>query len=125
SGGVSQSRGGPATRVRITRAPGYEYPVRLRYFPIRAKVAAAGMQGGQDGSLDIPIWNGRPVDDDHEIMRDGWATFADPEDELILHAPAGAGFGPPQQRSPEAVENDLLQQLITPNHATTHYGYEI
>jgi N-methylhydantoinase B/oxoprolinase/acetone carboxylase alpha subunit len=123
--GAGQYRGGPAERITIRRHPDYPHPVRMRYFPIRAKVKAAGMQGGHDGTLDIPLWNGQPATDDSEIIRDGWATFTHPDDTLTLHAPAGGGFGPPHKRSPEAIQHDIRQQLLTPHEAEKTYGHTV
>ena len=123
SAGAGQYRGGPAERITVRRLPGYSEPVRMRYFPVRAKVPASGMQGGGDGTLDVPVWNGEPAAPDSEIMRDGWATFADPDDELTLYAPSGGGFGPSEKRSRDAIETDLKQELITLPRATTDYGY--
>jgi N-methylhydantoinase B/oxoprolinase/acetone carboxylase alpha subunit len=122
--GAGQFRGGPAARITIRKLPGYPGTIRMRYFPIRAKIPASGMHGGHDGTLDTPLWNGQPADEDSEIVRDGWATFTTDHDTLTLHAPAGGGFGPPEDRDPAAIAHDLRQELITPREAQATYGYQ-
>ena len=121
--GAGQFRGGPAERITFQRLPGYELPVRMRYYPIRAKVPASGMQGGLDGTLDSPLWNGLALPEDSEILRDGWATFRTAQDTLTIHAPSGGGFGPPEMRDPAAVAMDIKQGLLTPSAAQHHYPH--
>jgi N-methylhydantoinase B/oxoprolinase/acetone carboxylase alpha subunit len=123
--GAGQFRGGPAERITFQRLPGYEHPVRMRYYPIRANIPAAGMQGGLDGTLDAPLWNGAPVPEDSEILRDGWATFRTAHDTLTVHAPSGGGFGPPHLRDPNAVAADITQQLLTPETARSQYPHAV
>jgi N-methylhydantoinase B/oxoprolinase/acetone carboxylase alpha subunit len=122
SAGAGQYRGGPAERITFRRLPGYNEPVRMRYFPMRSKVAAAGMQGGREGTLDIPLWNGVPLGSDSEIIRDGWATFRTPDDELTIYAPSGGGFGPPDKRDPDAIQADIKRELLTSQGAKQQYG---
>ena len=37
--------------------------------------------------------------------------------------PGGGGYGDPHQRDRAAIERDLLDGLITPEHARARYGY--
>jgi N-methylhydantoinase B/oxoprolinase/acetone carboxylase alpha subunit len=124
SGGAGQFRGGPAARIVVRRLPGYERPVRMRYFPIRAAVKPAGMLGGHAGTIDVPLWNGKGVPPDHEIARDGWTTFRTDQDELTFDAPAGAGYGDPKGRDPKAIEADIRAGLVTRDGAARDYGYQ-
>ena len=120
--GAGQYRGGPAERITITRLPYYEESMRIRYFPVRAKIPASGMNGGQPGTLDVPTWNGQQVGPDHEIMSEGWATFVNPNDSLTFYAPSGGGFGRPENRDPEAIKIDIRQEIFTPEGAKTIYN---
>ncbi len=124
SPGAGQYRGGPAARVVVRRLPGYERPVRMRYFPIRAAVPATGMLGGKEGTIDVPLWNGAPAAADSEIIRDGWATFRSDDDELVFQAPSGAGYGDPRRRDRRAIEADIRSGIVTPEGARRDYGYD-
>ena len=45
------------------------------------------------------------------------------EDTLVFETPGGGGFGAPRSRAPEAIENDLADDLISENTAEIEYGY--
>jgi N-methylhydantoinase B/oxoprolinase/acetone carboxylase alpha subunit len=122
SAGAGEFRGGPATRITMRRLPGYTHPVRMRYFPIRGTVPAAGMHGGADGTVDTPLWRSEQLDADSVIIREGFAHFAEDDDVLTFHAPSGAGFGNPADRSAEAIAHDIRQGLLTPEGAARMYG---
>jgi N-methylhydantoinase B/oxoprolinase/acetone carboxylase alpha subunit len=123
SAGAGQHRGGPAAQVVVRRLPAYAEPVRMTYSPMRSVVPAPGMSGGQDGTLDLPLWNGEPVAMDSPIRRDGWAMFRTDVDELTFHAPSGAGFGDPHARDRSAIEADIRTGLVTPEGAARDYGF--
>ena len=123
--GAGEFRGGPAVRISVRRAPGYPVPVRMFYAPIRAAVPAAGMFGGAEGTIDVPIWNGERVAPESQIRRDGWVTFQSDDDQLTFHVAAGAGYGPPLSRDQRAIEADIRSGLITPQRAARDYGYGV
>ncbi len=120
--GAGRHRGGPAARVGVRRLPGYPLPVRMFYTPIRGSVAAPGMFGGRDGTLDVPVWNGSPLPADSPMRRDGWVMFRADSDQLIFHAPSGAGFGDPSERDPAAIAEDIGSGLVTSAGAARDYG---
>jgi 5-oxoprolinase (ATP-hydrolysing)/N-methylhydantoinase A len=124
SAGAGRRRGGPAQRITVRKLPGYEPPIRLRYAPIRGEIPAPGLFGGQSGTLDSATWNGQPITPDSELGRDGWTSLRSAEDELTFHVPAGGGFGPPAERSPGLIEQDLRLELITPEGARRDYGFD-
>lgn len=76
----------------------------------------SGILGGGDspnGFLSI-----RGTSDDagrHVIVRAG--------DRIVSHIPGGGGYGEPSKRDPEMVKKDLLNELISPEHARLYYGY--
>ncbi|HET7276033.1 MAG TPA: hydantoinase B/oxoprolinase family protein [Longimicrobiaceae bacterium] len=119
--GAGEFRGGPAQRITFKRQAGYESTVRMRYFPIRSKIAAEGVLGGCGGTIDEPLWNGKPVPPESEIMRDGWVTFRDDDDRLTIHVPSGGGFGEPEKRNLAAIQSDIAQELLTEECAARQY----
>jgi N-methylhydantoinase B len=42
---------------------------------------------------------------------------------FALVTPGAGGYGPPDERAPEAVARDLAEGVITPEVAATTYGY--
>lgn len=93
------------------------------YTPIRGSVRAPGMFGGRAGTVDMPLWSGRPVPQDSRVRRDGWVMFRTDGDELTFHVPSGAGFGDPRERDRTAIEADIWRGLVTPEGAARDYGY--
>jgi N-methylhydantoinase B len=45
-------------------------------------------------------------------------------DRIVSQIPGGGGYGNPRERNREAVARDLQNELITPEHAREHYGYD-
>jgi N-methylhydantoinase B len=41
--------------------------------------------------------------------------------QIVTDAGGGGGYGPPSERDPAAVRNDLREGYITEAHARTHY----
>jgi N-methylhydantoinase B/oxoprolinase/acetone carboxylase alpha subunit len=123
SSGAGQFRGGPAERLTLRRLPGHSGPVRIFYIPIRGVVPASGMLGGGEGTLDLPLWNGRLIASDSEIRRDGWTIFRADSDELTFHVASGGGYGDPHKRDRAAIEADIRSGLISREAAARDYGY--
>ncbi|TXI80863.1 Acetophenone carboxylase delta subunit [Cupriavidus sp. H19C3] len=45
-------------------------------------------------------------------------------DRIVSHIPGGGGYGDPRRRSRAAIEDDLRNGLISPEHARDKYGYQ-
>jgi len=77
----------------------------------------SGILGG--GGLPKRILSIRGAQDDagrHVRLRAG--------DRIVSRIPGGGGYGDPTRRDRHAVEDDLRNGLITPEHAKLAYGYE-
>jgi N-methylhydantoinase B len=48
-----------------------------------------------------------------------------PGDVFVIRTSGGGGLGPPDQRSPEAVHDDLAEGRVTPEGARRDYGFEV
>ncbi len=46
-------------------------------------------------------------------------------DQLRYRTPAGAGFGPPSERDPDAIREDVLEGYVTPEAAHRDYDFDI
>ena len=86
----------------------------------RTDHAPYGLFGGKPGSNSRNILN--PDSGEREELP-GKVTRTVRAGTVIRHEQAGAGgYGPPEERSPAAVEADLRDGKITPEYAARHYG---
>ena len=81
-----------------------------------------GLFGGEDGTPGRVEINHRGAD-----AADAPSKFpyraARVGDRLLLVAPSGGGYGPPSERDPAAVREDLADGLISPGRARELYGF--
>ena len=81
-----------------------------------------GLFGGEDGTPGRVEINHRGAD-----AADAPSKFpyraARVGDRLLLVAPSGGGYGPPSERDPGAVREDLADGLISPGRARELYGF--
>jgi N-methylhydantoinase B len=114
SGGPGRLRGGLGQRVRLA-APKLLEPYRLSLFADRIHNPAPGLEGGHAGQPgEAKLGDGRALDPKRtaEIR---------PGDEVILVTPGGGGLGPPEEREPAAVAEDLLNGLVSRDAAERVY----
>lgn len=55
----------------------------------------------------------------------GRQVLVKPGDQIVSHIPGGGGYGNPQERDRAAIEMDLKNGLISPEHAKQYYGYAV
>ena len=48
----------------------------------------------------------------------------EPEDIVRIHTGNGGGFGKPEERDKKLIEEDLLNEYITPEQAQKYYKYK-
>ncbi len=105
SGGLGRTRGGLGQIIEIAPAKGYEFDFSAMFD--RVHHAAAGRDGGGAGAAGVV-----QLDDGTRLRQKGW-QHVPAGSRLILKAPGGGGFGPPQERCPKAVENDLIAGYVS------------
>ncbi|MGB0553304.1 MAG: hydantoinase B/oxoprolinase family protein [Alphaproteobacteria bacterium] len=116
SGGAGQFMGGLGQEVEIEITA--EDDVRLSMMSDRQKYAAKGLLGGLEGAkVEIDKSDGTKP---HPKARSVLA----PGDKLTLLFGGGGGYGPPDARDPDAVQNDLRNGYITAEYAKRHYGID-
>lgn len=115
TGGAGRQRGGLGIR-RDVRVLGHEAEVSLladrrRHRPYGLKGGGAGVPGAD-----------RVVVDGTERPIEGKTTLTLGDGDLVsLRTPGGGGFGPPEDRTIEAIERDIRQDRITAASAAAHY----
>lgn len=116
SGGAGQFRGGPGQEVVLRNDTGH--PMTVFSMANRTEFAAQGLKGGQPGAFREHLVNGMaiPPQGRHELA---------PGDALTLREAGGAGFGPPERRSPTAVADDVARGYLSQAQAKEIYGMEV
>ena len=115
SGGPGRYRGGLGHRV-VYAGMRLSEPYRLSPFTDRVRHPAPGLEGGLAGAAG-----------QFELL-DGTALHAkrtialEPEKQLVIGLPGGGGIGSPLERDPEAVRQDVLDELVSIEQAREAYG---
>jgi len=112
SGGVGRQRGGMGLR-RVYQAT---HDCRVRVDLTRQLSQSWGLFGGGPGAHGkVEGGPGVVFDGDQAVLTAGqW---------FALVTPGAGGYGPPDERAPEAVARDLAEGVITREVAATTYGY--
>ncbi len=120
SAGAGQHRGGMGAIYEIEVLE--ENGADAFLFGERGRFSPKGIVGGGDAAMNVF----------HYQQNDGWAQ---PEmvskmrgirlqhgQAVRLETPGGGGYGQSAKRDPVQVAKDVRQELITPEHADSHYG---
>ena len=97
SGGAGQFRGGLGQDILIRNAS--KHPMVLAFLAERTKQPAPGLAGGGFGEVGSLIIDGEVVDPKRQHI-------LQPGGQILMRTPGGGGYGPPRQRSPEAIVHD-------------------
>jgi N-methylhydantoinase B len=111
SGGAGRQRGGMGLR-RIYRA---EADTRLRVGGARTLSAPWGLQGGMPGGKGDFIYGEgvTPYQHGSGELKEGQV--------VTIITPGAGGYGPPSERTPEAVRRDIAERRITEDQARAVY----
>lgn len=116
SGGPGKFRGGLGQDIEVEVR--CDEPIRFSLMSDRHKYPPRGIAGGMDGSKTVvELSDGtRP----HQKAR----TVLQPGEKIWLHFPGGGGFGDPEERAREAIEDDIRKGYVSPEAAKKHYNYK-
>ncbi len=115
SGGPGRRRGGPGQEI-VLKCVARE-PITLTIRPDQIIYPAPGLFGGQPGGLGAVWLNGQ------RIERFPPMEFR-PGDICVIRVPGGGGYGPPREREPSRVAQDVKHGYVTPQAARDMYGRE-
>lgn len=117
TGGAGRHRGGLGIR-RDVRVLGHEAEVSL--LGDRRRHQPYGLDGGKPGATGAD----RLIVDGEERSIDGKTTLNLADGDLVsVRTPGGGGFGPPAERSVDAIERDLRQDRTTVKHIAEEYPH--
>ena len=118
SGGPGRHRGGAGVE-RVWRILGG--PSQVSVCCERMKSPPFGLAGGRAGAPARVVAVG-PDGIERELNSKG--SFTVPADgQLCLRAPGSGGFGPPAERDPARVRDDVIAGHVTPESALRDYGH--
>lgn len=113
SGGAGRFRGGLGQDIEIEVTG--RHPVYLSTSVERMKLPAAGAAGGAPGLPATLVKNGS------EYLHPKARSMLKPGETVTVRTPGGGGFGPPGDRSPEAVKRDLAEGYVGAQQAAARH----
>jgi N-methylhydantoinase B len=118
SGGPGTYRGGLGHWV-VLKGVRADKPYRFSPFFDRTNNPAQGYAGGAPGAPGAYRLE-RPTEVVHPNPKA--TVWVEPGTEIVMGLPGGGGFGHPFARDPERVRADVLDELVSPEHARDDYG---
>ncbi|MEM6428554.1 MAG: hydantoinase B/oxoprolinase family protein [Deinococcota bacterium] len=113
SGGPGATRGGPGQKIVMRCTAKKSLLLTIR--PDLMKFPAPGLNGGADGARGNVFLNDEGIT---RFIPLDWH----PGDEVTLVVPGGGGFGDPQERTKEAILEDVALGLVSAEAAKDVYG---
>lgn len=114
SGGVGMMRGGLGQFMEVGARDGYEFDISAMLD--RIDHPARGRQGGGNGAPTVI------KREDGSPMQGKGRQFVPPGGRVCMAFPGGAGYGPTDQRDPQAIQRDLALGYISAQAAADAYG---
>ena len=117
SGGPGRWRGGMGQTLEVSVAGEGDWMANMMLD--RLRFAAEGYGGGGAGAVgEAALAAGGPLPGKGRVL-------LKPEARMILELPGGGGYGPPWERDPELVREDVAQGFVTADRARHVYGVTI
>ncbi len=121
SGGPGRMRGGIGRKM-VIRVPQDEKapqgPTTVAVQAGRFRYPPEGLFGGKPGARAQFLKNQNPADP-------SGLTFCEPGDVLSFYSAGGGGYGPPQERDPEAVAADVQNGYVSVERARRDYAVAV
>ena len=117
SGGAGRTRGGLGQRTELSCRSGA--PWSISALIDRTRFAGPGVEGGREGALgEFLSGDGRPLQPKRLVQLDA-------DEHIRLNPAGGAGYGPPSERDPERVLQDVVDGYVSIEAAAREYGVEV
>lgn len=112
SGGAGKFRGGPAQSISFHVTS--DFPVSMTIRHERVKFPPRGLLGGKPGAAGREYVNGTQIPSKVRMN-------LQPGDLVRFDTPGGGGFGPPSERDPASLAQDVANGLVTAQGVTRDY----
>jgi N-methylhydantoinase B len=116
SGGAGRWRGGLGTR-RVWRVLGHE--AHAAVCCERTVTPPFGLAGGRDGGA-MRLWLERLDGTTQPLISKG-AFCVPPDGRVVMEAPGSGGYGPPAERDPAHLADDVADGYVSPEAAERDY----
>ena len=119
--GAGWRRGAPA--LQVDYGPIADGELTVAYVSDGEKNPAVGVQGGLNS---VPAWNLRYTRKNQKepLPQSGLIDLA-PGERVSCLSQSGGGYGPPEEREPSRVRNDVLEGIISPERARQVYRVSV
>lgn len=119
--GAGWRRGAPA--LQVDYGPVGDGELTIAYVSDGEKNPAVGVRGGRNS---VPSWNVRFKNGERRehLPQSGLVELA-PDERISCLSQSGGGYGPPEEREPERVRDDVLHGIVTPERAREVYRVAI
>ena len=124
TGGAGQFRGGLGVRRDVEVC---DHEATFSLLADRRRHAPYGIEGGEDGARgDDRLVRGGAGDGDgtEESLPPKTTRDLEPGDVVSIRTPGAGGYGPPEERDPEAVRRDIRLGKVSREAAIEEYGLE-
>jgi 5-oxoprolinase (ATP-hydrolysing) len=122
TGGPGRQRGGLGQRMRARRLDGGTEAISVGLFPEGSGVEHPGLFDGLAGGPPYAGVRGPDPGSWHDVGTGELVSLFDDRTQIEAQIAGGAGFGPPLERSLDALEADLDNGYVTPEGAVRNYG---
>jgi N-methylhydantoinase B len=100
-----------------------EDPITIAYFGTCAEFPPKGILDGQAGGA-VEIYKCQEDEEQVDLPTIGVEEIT-PEETVVSTTAGGGGYGPPSERDPEAVRNDVQAGLVSTERARDIYGVAV
>ncbi|MCZ7570583.1 MAG: hydantoinase B/oxoprolinase family protein [Ardenticatenaceae bacterium] len=125
SAGAGRQRGGLGQRLTFRLRDEFDGTATVAVWLHGQNVPPFGLHGGGAARTAEALVDGRILDREERVSHLGALLMEDPAMLAGLDTAGGGGFGPPDERDPERVRQDVRDELVSCERAASLYGVVI
>jgi len=125
SGGPGRQRGGLGVRTRLRKLHDDGRPTLFSVYPEGVGVTPEGLFGGRPGGAVLGVVRNGAGEIVHDCGTGELVTLTGTDREVEVQLGGGAGFGDPQERARERLEDDVADGVVTEAAAASEYGRRV
>jgi 5-oxoprolinase (ATP-hydrolysing)/N-methylhydantoinase A len=122
SGGPGRMRGGLGVRTRLRKLHDDGRPTLFSVYPEGVGITPAGLFGGRPGGAVHGVVRNTVGEIVHDCATGELVTLTGTDREVEVQLAGGAGFGDPQERARERLQDDVADGIVSEAAAAGAYG---